>query len=72
MVVIKRRSTVYRDDGGRIDIAFSRSADDIPILVTECMIIRIRIRLVRSRKIRNINMESDALQVVQAINRETS
>lgn len=35
--------------------------------ITECMVIVARIRSTRSRKIQNIKMESDAIQVSQAI-----
>lgn len=50
-----------------IDLTFTRPIGDVPIVVTECMTIGAGIRFVRTRKIWNIKVESDAIQVIRAI-----
>lgn len=45
------------DDKGRIDIAVTRLISDVPILVAECIAIGAGIRLARTSKLRNIEVE---------------
>lgn len=59
---------VLRDDNGRIDIAFTRLISDVPILETEHMATGTGIRLARTMKFQNLQLESDAIQVIRAIN----
>lgn len=55
---------------GKIDIAYARSVGDVIILLAECWAIHCDgIRIERNKKIRNIKVESDAIQVIRAINR---
>lgn len=59
---------LIRNDKERIDVTFPRPTGDIFILVTECMAIGTGASLTRTRKVRNIEVESDAFQVVKVIN----
>lgn len=61
---------VIRDYKGRILIAFERPIGDVPILVTECMLTSAGVGLARSKKIRNIKVKSDAIQVIQPVNKD--
>lgn len=59
-----------RNDNGKINIAFIRPIGDVPIMVEECMVISMRVRLARTRKIRSVEVESDSTQVIKAISGE--
>lgn len=61
---------ILKNEKWRIDLASVTSIIDVPILVAECMVVGIEVRLARTRKVRNIKVENDATQVVKAINRE--
>lgn len=61
---------LFRNDKGMIDIAFSIPIGDVPILVAECMASSTGVRLTRTKKIRNIEIESDTIQFVNVINED--
>lgn len=58
---------VTRDNSGRIEIAFARSIGDFSVLVKECMSICEEIRIKGSKKIRNMKVESNVMQVIKVI-----
>lgn len=61
---------VIRNIKGTIGITSMRPTGDIPFLVVECMPIGKGVRLTRTRKVRNIEVESDEIQFVKVINGE--
>lgn len=53
-----------RDDKDKVETAFARSVRDVTVLVAECRAIHEVVKLARNSKIQNMEVESDAIQVI--------